>query len=140
MSHKTTLPLLALAVVLFPAMLNGCARVTGPPHQRLKWKAEDFFKDAGVVSLCKAIEAKDLREIDRLVKSGVNVNAKGRGNMTPLLWAFPMGEEVFKRILDLGADPNVVFSENFLLLKNKSVVFASVELADGGQKGDSHQI
>ena len=46
------------------------------PHQRLKWKAEDFFQDAGVVSLCKAIEAKDTEEIERLVKSE-HVNAKG---------------------------------------------------------------
>ena len=55
------------------------------------------------MSLCKAIEAKDLKEIDRLVMSGVNVNAKGRGNMTPLLWAFPMGEEVFEKMLALGS-------------------------------------
>ena len=85
--------------------LSGCLRRT--PHERLKWKAEDFFTDKGVVALCKAIEKKDITEIDRLVKSGVNVNARGHGNMTPLLWAFPMGEEVFKKMLELGADPNV---------------------------------
>ena len=48
-----------------------------------------------------------MAEIDRLVKSGVNVNAKGGNNVTPLLWAFPMGEEVFGKLLELGADPNV---------------------------------
>jgi uncharacterized protein len=107
-------------------------RMKGPMHERLKWKAEDFYTDPGVIQLCKAIEAKDVKEIDRLVKSGVDVNAKGRDNMTPLLWAFPMGEEVFKKMLELGADPNVPLTENTLVLfKGKSVTFACVELVDG---------
>ncbi len=106
-------------------------RAKGPMHERLKWKAEDFFTNLGVLALCKAIEAKDIKEIDRLVKSGVDVNAKGRGNMTPLLWAFPMGEDVFKKMLELGADPNVKLTENFLTLRGRSVMFASVELVDG---------
>ena len=84
----------------------------GTAHQRLGWKAENFFTDAKVIALCKAVEAKDIREIDRLAKAGANVNAKGRGNMTPLLWAFPMGEETFGKMLDLGADPNVQLTEN----------------------------
>jgi uncharacterized protein len=107
-------------------------RAKGPMHERLKWKAEDYFTDPGVLSLCKAIEKRDLEEIDRLVKSGVDVNAKGRGNMTPLLWAFPMGEAVFKKMLELGGDPNVKLTENTMVLnKGKSVTFASVELVDG---------
>lgn len=99
---------LLTASLLLLVMVGGCVRRTA--HERLKWKAEDFFTDKGVIALCKAIEKKDLAEIDRLAKSGVNVNAKGRGNMTPLLWAFPMGEPVFKKMLELGADPNVKFS------------------------------
>ncbi len=107
-------------------------QLKGPMHQRLKWKAEDYFTDAGILKLCKAIEAKDLKEIERLVKSGVDVNAKGRGNMTPLLWAFPMGEEAFKKLLELGADPNVRLTEQLgLRLKGKSVTFACVELTSG---------
>jgi hypothetical protein len=99
------------ASFLLPNRFGGCTRT---PHQRLGWKSRDFFSDKGVIALCNAIEKKDLAEIDRLVKSGVNVNAKGRGNMTPLLWAFPMGEEVFKQMLELGADPNVKLTERVL--------------------------
>jgi uncharacterized protein len=136
-----------LAGVLLLGLLSGCkeakqvadlattmadARAKGPMHQRLKWRTEDFFADASVVALCKAIEARDIEGIKRVVKSGVDVNAKGRGNMTPLLWAFPMGEDVFGTLLDLGADPNVKLTEDILVLsKGESVVFASVELVDG---------
>ena len=120
LSPRSMILFVLMAALLPIGFLSGCRkdrggeqfpRLYGPPHQRLKWKAADFFTDPGVISLCKAIEAKDITEIDRLVKSGVNVNAKGRGNMTPLLWAFPMGEEVFGKMLDLGADPNVQLTE-----------------------------
>lgn len=106
-------------------------RAKGPMHERLKWKAEDFFTDAGVINLCEAIEARDLAEIRQLVRSGVDVNARGRGNMTPLLWAFPMGESVFRTVLKLGADPNVALTRNYLNLQGKSVTFAAVKLVDG---------
>jgi ankyrin repeat protein len=114
MIHKTMLLFLSLAALLFVGSTGGCMKRSA--HERLKWKADEFFKDPGVISLCKAIEAKDLKKIDRLVKSGVNVNAKGRGNMTPLLWAFPMGEKVFEKMLDLGADPNVKLTGRLSLL------------------------
>jgi hypothetical protein len=42
-----------------------------------------------VIALCKATEANDIAEIDRLVAAGADVNAQGEGNMTPLLWAYP---------------------------------------------------
>ena len=34
-------------------------------------------------------------------------------------------------MLELGADPNVKLTENYLLLKGKSVTFASIKLVDG---------
>jgi uncharacterized protein len=129
MNHNKKVAILLAVAMLSLGALSGCTART--PHQKLKWKAEDFFTDKSVVALCKAIEKKDLAEIDRLVNSGVNINAKGRENMTPLLWALPMGEEVFKKMLELGADPNVKLTKDYLLLSNKSVVFAAVELTDG---------
>jgi ankyrin repeat protein len=82
-------------------------------HQTCGWKAADYFDDPQVIALCKAIEANDLKEIDRLVAAGADVNAKGKGNMTPLLWAFPDNKlPRFKRLLEHGADPNVILSEH----------------------------
>ena len=92
--------------------IGGCgeiSKITGSTfHQKFGWKAEDYFTDPKVVALCHAIEADDLAEIDRLAKAGADVNAKGKDNMTPLLWAFPDNKlDRFKRLLELGADPNV---------------------------------
>ena len=145
--NRESLTIFSAAVMLLLGFLIGCeeakkqiadaareltdSRAKGPMHQRLKWKAEDFFADADVRALCKAIEAKDIKEIERLVKLGVDLNAQGRANMTPLLWAFPMGEDVFGKMLELGADPNIRLTENHLLLQGKSVTFAAVELVDG---------
>jgi ankyrin repeat protein len=75
-----------------------------------------------VIALCRAIEANDLDEIDRLVAAGANVNALGKGNMTPLLWAFPDNNlPRFKRLLEHGADPNVVVESDFGTIGNKRV-------------------
>lgn len=85
-----------------------------PFHKRYKWNAEDFFNDPQIIVLCKAIEAQDLREIDRLIAGGTDVNALGKDNMTPLLWAFPTQNlAVFTKILEAGADPNVQITSDF---------------------------
>ena len=111
-------------------------RIPGPVYDRLKWKVEDFYSDPGAIALCKAIQAKNLPEIDRLVKSGVDVNAKGVGNMTPLLWAFPAGEEVFGHVLDLGADPNTKLTKDIIWAvfdKDTSVMMACAGVAIDGE-------
>jgi ankyrin repeat protein len=87
-------------------------------HKRFRWNAEDFFDDPQVIALCRAIEAKDLQEIDRLIAAGADANALGKDNMTPLLWAFAdlfkeKNLAVFIKILEAGADPNVQITSNF---------------------------
>ena len=83
-------------------------------HQKHYWKADDYFDDPKVIALCKAIDARDLKEIDRLVAEGADINTKGKGNMTPLLWAFSEDNQaVFKRLLEYGADPNVKVTSDF---------------------------
>ncbi|MCA9205658.1 MAG: ankyrin repeat domain-containing protein, partial [Planctomycetales bacterium] len=115
MATLSRIALIAVAI----AVLAGCGdSVTGTFsgksfHAKFGWKPEDFFTDPQVIALCKAIEANDLAETDRLVASGVDVNATGEGNMTPLMWAFPDSHlPRFQRLLDHGADPNVVVTTN----------------------------
>jgi hypothetical protein len=83
-------------------------------HEKCGWEPEDYFDDPQTIALCKAIEADDLSEIDRLVAGGANVNAQGTAKMTPLLWAFPDNKLArFKKLLEYGADPNVVIDSDF---------------------------
>ncbi|MEX1041922.1 MAG: ankyrin repeat domain-containing protein [Pirellulaceae bacterium] len=83
-------------------------------HAKQGWKAEKFFDGPQVIALCKAIEANDLEEIDRLIQAGADVNAKGKENMTPLLWSYPDNKLArFEKLLEQGADPNVKFEGRF---------------------------
>lgn len=83
-------------------------------HAKVGWNATDFFDDKDVVKLCKAIERNDLEEIRKLIAEGVNLNSLGKGNMTPLLWAYPDRKfERFRLLVEAGADPNVVPVSDF---------------------------
>ena len=83
-------------------------------HKKYGWHADKYFDDPQAIALCKAIEANDLEEMDRLIVAGANVNAKGFGGMTPLLWAYPENHpERLQRLLEHGADPNVPLSHDF---------------------------
>ena len=77
-------------------------------HQKFDWRAAKFFDDPQVIALCEAIEADDLPEMERLIAAGADVNARGEGNITPLMWAFPDNKlSRFRKLLKHGADPNV---------------------------------
>lgn len=93
----------------------GCGK-SSPSHWHAKfdWKADEYFDDPQVIQLCQAIEANDLAEMERLIQAGADVNAQGKGKMTPLLWAFPGNKpERFKKLLEHGADPNVIVESDF---------------------------
>ncbi|MDZ4851723.1 MAG: hypothetical protein SGI77_20740 [Pirellulaceae bacterium] len=83
-------------------------------HQKFGWNGSDYFDDPKVVDLCEANERNDTKEMKRLVDQGVNVNATGKGNMTPLLWAFPDNKiDRFKLLLENGGSANVVVEADF---------------------------
>jgi len=97
-------------------LLSGCDAIGAERtwHQKQNWRAEDYFQDPQVIALCKAIESNDLVEMKRLIDKGADVKALGKGNMTPLLWAFPDNKpERFRLLLEKGADPNVYTKSNF---------------------------
>ncbi|MFN7814139.1 MAG: ankyrin repeat domain-containing protein [Planctomycetia bacterium] len=106
---------IAVGLCCFAAGCGGLNALPGRTvHQRCGWKAEDYFTDPKVIALCKAIEANDLEEMDRLVKAGADVNAQGKGKMTPLLWSLPDHQlPRFKWLLEHGANPNVIVESDF---------------------------
>lgn len=68
-----------------------------------------YFHDAKVIALAKATIKGDINKIDQLVAEGVNVNARGDGNLTPLLWSLGRpNKKGIKRLLEHGASPNIV--------------------------------
>jgi len=93
------LPLLAFAIF-------GCSG--DHPGSRIgRTVPGDVFTDPGVRSLADAAGTGDVKEIDRLVAAGVDVNATGKQGMTPLVWAMAArNREGFLRLLERGADPN----------------------------------
>lgn len=87
-------------IALLVCCMSGC----GPTGQ---WSANDFFADSEVTALAKAASAGDIDTVDALVKKGVDINARGKDGMTPLLFAmWAKNKEGFRRLLEHGADPN----------------------------------
>jgi len=90
-----------LRVIALCAALVGC----GPTG---RWSPSDFFTDKDVVALAKAAGSGDVKEIDRLIAAGVNVNTQGKDGMTPLLYAlWAKNEAGFERLLEKGANPSL---------------------------------
>ncbi len=83
MHFRSTTHVFLIAILLVSQ--SGCAEVRKIVkrswHEKFNWKAELYFEDPQVIALCQAIEASDIKEIDRLVAAGADVNAKGKGNM-----------------------------------------------------------
>jgi len=93
-------------------------------HRKFKWNAKDFFDDPKAIELADAIEINDLKEIQRLIDEGADVNAPGKDGMTLLLWAMPDANlERFKLLLESGADPAVTMKSNFNASASPQVAF-----------------
>lgn len=84
---------------------------------------ETMFPDSQVRALAKAAGDGNIKKIEQLVKEGVSVNASGTQGATPLFWAMH-DVDGFKKLLELGADPNVVYADG------NSVMLAAVTLKD----------
>lgn len=98
---------------------------------------ETMFPDPQVRALAKAAGKGDLKKIDALVNQGIDVNARGTRNATPLFWAMRESNiKGFTKLLELGADPNVVFEDGGTVMhwavRHKSDAFLKTALAHGG--------
>lgn len=67
----------------------------------------ETFGDPRMVNLAKAIDRDNSPEVDQAVRVGASPNGKGRGGMTPLIYAGAKRKKnAMRELLKLGADPN----------------------------------
>ena len=75
-------------------------------------KGDVYFTGERAVELQRAISREELSAIDGAVARGADVNAVGRDGITPLTFAMSEGRKrSFQKLLELGANPNVVYSQ-----------------------------
>ena len=71
-------------------------------------KPHEVFSDEDVIALAIAAQEGNIEELNRLSEQGIDVNAVGRGKITPLLCAFSTSNKAgYTRLLELGASPNI---------------------------------
>lgn len=98
----------AYFLIVVASLTQGCSGSAGTTSGI---KAKRFFSDPKVIELCLAIESNDRSKVELLIKQGVDVNALGRGNTSPLFWAFANNNlGVFEQLLEYGADPNIIMT------------------------------
>jgi uncharacterized protein len=92
---------LAGAALLLVPLSGGCEmRVVGET-------AQDYFGDTPQAKLARAAAEGRVDEVHQLVKQGALVNAAGKQNMTPLVWAMTANNlSGMQALLEAGADPN----------------------------------
>src|SRR3989442_1638727 len=110
MARRTLVCLLGFAsflgLGLFAVALIFIGGCTPTREQVGHMNAKSLFRDAQVAELVLAAERGDIERISALSKEGVDVNTKGRYNLTPLLRSIEKKQkESFSRLLMLGADP-----------------------------------
>lgn len=98
---------------------------------------ETMFPDPQVRALAEAAGNGQLQKIEALVEQGVDVNARGARNATPLFFAMRSSNlEGFKKLLELGANPNVVFDDGGTVMhwavQHKNEAFLKAALEHGG--------
>jgi ankyrin repeat protein len=83
-----------------------------------------YFLDPKAISLCEAAGDGDTSTIARLLADGVDVNVKGRGGLTALLFSLlDQNKRGFEFLLNHGANPNIQLTETFddLITQGNSV-------------------
>lgn len=102
MIHYTRRTIYYVCSAVLALMLASCQQ------SDRKYVASDFFTDAKVAELAEAARDGDVERVDHLVSQGVNVNAKAKDGLTPLMYALSgRTTKGFQRLLERGADPNL---------------------------------
>jgi|SRR5690625_2224423 len=95
-----------------------------------------MFPNQPVRALAEAAGKGRLTKLEELVEQGVDVNARGNNDATPLFWALRNSNlKGFTRLLELGADPDLLFADGSVMhwaTMHEDVAFLKVALEHGG--------
>jgi len=95
-----------LAFGIVTGLPIGCSAAMDMPSNIAK-RAAEAFTDPQARALAEAAARGNVRELERLVKAGADVNAKGSLGITPAWWAIRNRNKVgFEWLLAHGASPN----------------------------------
>lgn len=117
----------------------GCNKSDGVVvHGNLRYSAKEIFGDHTPAWLLATAAARgDVKEVNRQIAAGVDVNIVGKYGITPLWWAaFQPNFDGFDALLKKGASPNSQREERFpimlLISEMKDSRFLEAALKHGG--------
>jgi hypothetical protein len=100
-----------LCIVLLLSVPVGAQQSANLPSLSKMTLEGTFPKNPNMQALALAAAKGDVREIDRLVGAGANVNTAGAYGLTVTAWvAGHPNKDGLRRLLELGADPNKVWA------------------------------
>jgi ankyrin repeat protein len=125
-----TIPPMALAV----GLLLSCRAATEAPK---KMKLADYFPEPWSLALAEAAARGEIAAAAKLTAAGVDINARGKEGMTPLLCAMIKRSKVgFKFLLEHGANPNLQLQNGesvmSLAAMHEDADYLKLALAHGG--------
>jgi len=98
--------LISFYLAWLAVMLSACTTVAGFTRTP---KAEEFFQDPKVRALVQAAARGDTRRVDAILHEGVDINARGKDGMTPVLFAMArLNKTGYRHLLERGANPNLI--------------------------------
>jgi ankyrin repeat protein len=123
-----------VVLISFFAILAGEQLMASSPFSI---KLNDAFPNENARRLAKAAAEGKVKEIDRLVAAGTDVNYKGAGGVTPLVWPMrTLNKTGFNKLLELGANPNAQWesgaSVTYWVAGLSDPVFMKAVLTHGG--------
>jgi ankyrin repeat protein len=104
-----------LSVGLTCCALSGCSGADGTRegwYSKCSWDAKAYFESPVDIELCEAIQRNDRASVVAALEAGANINACGRSNMTPLIWAYPYWDgELLPLLIEHGAKADVAVQD-----------------------------
>lgn len=130
-----------LILSLMSMLLVSCSSVNASSNSQAGGKLlaymdiEEVFEEPNALALAKSASKGSVKEIEKLIAKGVDVNTRGKINGTPLFFAL-QSKQGFSALIKHGADPNILFDDGGTVLhwaaQMKDCDFLDIAIQGGG--------